>query len=144
MEVVASNGEVKRQVSSGQVAIGLTDSDDASEAIADGQPVRAALLDQTSVSGSPLGNLVIPNTVSLVRGGPNPEAAKRVIDFLLSPESLKMLAESCAQAPLRPGVAVPDNLSVLDGIVPMTVDYGACAERLDQIMPMLKEWVDQK
>ncbi len=144
VQIVSSNGEVKRQVSSGQVAIGLTDSDDASEAIADGQPVRAVLLDQTSSSGSPLGNLVIPNTVSLIRGGPNPEAAKNVIDFLASAESLEILAESCAQAPLRPGVAVPDNVVVLDGIVPMTVDYGACAERLTQIMPLLKEWVDQK
>lgn len=143
-QIVTSNGEVKRQVASGRVAVGLTDSDDAGEAIADGQPVRAVLLDQQAVSGDPLGNLVIPNTVSLIRGGPNPEGAKKVVDFLLSAESLKMLAQSCAQAPLRPGVGVPANVVSLDGIAPMKVGYAACAERLDRIMPMLKAWVGPK
>lgn len=144
VQIVTSNGEVKRQVASGRVAGGLTDSDDASEAIADGQPVRAVLLDQQAGEGGPLGNLVIPNTVSLIQGGPNPDGARRVVDFLLSAEALKMLAESCAQAPLRPGVAVPKNVVPLDGIAPMKVDYAACAERLDRIMPMLKTWVGQK
>ena len=143
VHIVTSNGEVKRQVASGQVAVGLTDSDDAAEAVADGQPVRAVLLDQIP-SASALGNLVIPNTVSLIRGGPNPEGAKRVADFLLSDESLTMLAESCAQAPLRPGVRVPDKVVSLDGIVPMKVDYAACADRLERIMPLLKEWVDRR
>ena len=143
VKIVASNGEVKRQVANGQVAVGLCDSDDASEAVADGQPVRAILLDQTASSGDALGNLVIPNTVSLIRGGPNPERAKKVVDFLLSTESLIMLAKSCAQAPLRPDVAVPANVIALDGIVPMKVDYGVSAQRLDSIMPMLKEWVDR-
>jgi len=144
VQIVTSNGEVKRQVSSGRVAVGLTDSDDAGEAIADGQPVRAVLLDQEGNSGDPLGNLVIPNTVSLVQGGPNPEGAKKVVGFLLSAESLKMLAESCAQAPLRPAVDVSAKVVTLDGIVPMKVDYAACAERLDRIMPMLKAWAGQK
>lgn len=143
VRVVASNGEVKRQVADGRVAVGLTDSDDAGEAIADGQRVRAVLLDQTSASGASLGNLVIPNTVSLIRGGPNPEGARQVIDFLLSAKSLGMLADSCAQAPLRPGVAVSKNVVALDGIVSMKVDYAACAQRLDRIMPALKEWVDR-
>ncbi|MCP4645247.1 MAG: extracellular solute-binding protein, partial [bacterium] len=53
--VVSSNGEVKRQVASGSVAVGLTDSDDAAEAMADGQPVRAVLLDQNGESAPPLG-----------------------------------------------------------------------------------------
>ncbi len=142
VKIVTSNGEVKRQVASGQVAVGLSDSDDASEAIADGQPVRAILLDQDASSGGALGNLIIPNTVSLLRGGPNPEGAKEVVDFLLSTESLAMLAKSCAQAPLRPDVAVPVNVIALDGIVPMEVDYGVAAQRLDSIMPMLKKWIE--
>lgn len=143
VQIVSSNGEVKRQVAGGRVAVGLTDSDDAGEAIADGQPVRAILLDQTADSGSPLGNLVIPNTLSLIAGGPNPEGAKQVFDFLLSDKSLRMLAESCAQAPLRPGIAVSDNVISLDAIVAMNVDYAASAQRLELIMPALKEWVDR-
>lgn len=141
VRVVSSNGEVKRQVASGSVAVGLTDSDDAAEAMADGQPVRAILLDQTGESAPPLGNLVIPNTVSLLQGGPNPDGARKVFDFLLSAEVQTMLAASCAQAPLDPAVAVPDNVVSLGGLVPMKVDYATCAEVLQRIMPRLDKWV---
>lgn len=142
--VVSSNGEVKRQVASGAVAVGLTDSDDAAEAMADGQPVKAILLDQTGSSATPLGNLVIPNTISLIQGGPNPEGAKKVFDFLLSPEVQIMLAESCAQAPLDPAVAAPDKVVSLDGIVPMKVDYATSAAVLDRIMPRIDKWVNRE
>jgi len=142
--IVSSNGEVKRQVASGLASVGLTDSDDAAEAIADGQPVRALLLDQTGESAPPIGNLVIPNTVSLIQNGPNPDSARKIFDFLLSPEVQTMLADSCAQAPLNPTVAVPDNVVSLKGIVPMNVDYATCAEVLQRIMPQLDKWVNQE
>jgi len=148
VQIVSSNGEVKRQVSAGIVAVGLTDSDDAAEAIKDGQPVRVVLLDQKATqerSGDkPLGTLVMPNTVSLIKGGPNPGDAKRVIDFLLSAEVQRMLAQSCAQAPLKPGVPVPRGVPSLDVVVPMNVDYVESAKHLERLMPMLKEWVEKK
>lgn len=143
VKILTSNGEVKRQVSSGQVAVGLSDSDDASEAIADGQPIRAVVLDQIGTGDTALGTLVIPNTVSLIAHGPNPSGARKVIDFLLSADSLTMLANSCAQAPLVPGVPIPESVVALDGIVAMDVDYAATAERLNRIMTILKEWVEQ-
>jgi len=145
VRVVSSNGEVKRQVADGQVALGLTDSDDAAEAIKDGQPVRVAFLDQ-SASGSdkPLGTLVIPNTLSLITGGPNPDGARRVFDFLLSSDVQRMLAESCAQAPLKPGVAAPPGVLSLDQIVPMKTDYTRAAEHLERLLPMLNEWAEKK
>ncbi|MDP7638890.1 MAG: extracellular solute-binding protein [Candidatus Hydrogenedentes bacterium] len=143
VRLVSSNGEVKRQVASGSVAVGLTDSDDAAEAMADGQPVRAILLDQAREPAPPLGNLVIPNTVSLIEGGPNPEDARKVFDFLLSAETQALLAASCAQAPLDPAVAVPDNVVSLGGLVPMKVDYATCAEVLQRIMTRLDTWVNQ-
>lgn len=142
VNIVTSNGEVKRQVASGQIAIGLTDSDDAGEAIKDGAPVRFVLLDQEG--GDPLGNLVMPNTVSLVRNSPNPDQAKRVVDYLLTPKVQRMLAESCAQAPLSPGMTVPEGVVSLDDVVPMDVDYAATATRLEEIMPYLKEWAESR
>lgn len=141
VRVVSSNGEVKRQVASGQIAVGLTDTDDAAEAAADGQPVRAVFLDQQGTAGPPLGSLIMPNTLSLVEGGPNPDGARRVFDALLSPDVQEMLAASCAQAPLTPGVEAPANVLSLERVVPMIVDYGAVANRLERIMPALKKWV---
>lgn len=142
VRIVASNGEVKRQVASGQVAVGLTDTDDAAEAIKDGQSVRAVFLDQRAVDGDALGTLVMPNTVSLIRGGPNPEGAKRVFDYLLTGKVQEMLAASCAQAPLSPDVTAAPGIVSLEGVVSMRVDYAAVAARLDAIMPELKVWAD--
>jgi iron(III) transport system substrate-binding protein len=148
VQIVASNGEVKRQVSSGAAAVGLADSDDAIEAIKDGQPVRIVFLDQvtdTEATGldHPLGTLVIPNTVSIIRGGPNVEGAKRVAGFLVSREAQRMLAVSCAQAPLTPGITADVRALDLNAIVPMRVDYGAIAQRLDALMPLLKKWSEE-
>lgn len=153
VQIVSSNGEVKRQVAGGQVAVGLTDSDDAAEAIKDGQPVRVVFLDQAlrvpdtrdeKKGGTPLGTLVIPNTLSLIKGGPNPDGARRVFDFLLSSDVQRMLAESCAQAPLKPGVTAPSGVLSLDRIVPMKTDYARAAEHLERLLPMLKEWAEKK
>lgn len=140
VQLGSSNGDVKRRVSSGQVAVGLVDTDDAAEAIAAGEPVRAVFLDQTNATNTPLGALIIPNTISLIRNGPNTEPARKVIDYLLSERVQVMLAQSCAQAPLRPNVSTPPGVLSLDGIVPMNVDYNAVAERLDKMMPLLKQW----
>ncbi len=142
LQVVSSNGEAKRQVAMGQAAVGLTDTDDVSEAIKDKQPVRAVFLNQAADSGQPLGNLVIPNTVSLIAGGPNRAGAEKVYDFLLSPAIQSMLAASCAQAPLTPGVPAPPGILPLDTVKAMRVDYGKVADRLDALLPRFKEWVD--
>lgn len=147
VRLVSSNGEVKRQVASGAVAVGLTDSDDAAEAIADGQPVRAVLLDQIATPEPPspaLGTLLVPNTVSLIRGGPNQTDAQRVLEYLLSEEAALMLAASCAQTPLRPDIEPPAGARPLTAIASMDVDYAKCAERLERLLPDLKTWVDRR
>lgn len=142
VQIISSNGEVKRQVASGQAAVGLADTDDAAEAIKDGQPVRAVFLDQEGEGAPPFGTLVLPNTLSLIRNGPNPEGAKKVFDFLLAPDVQMMLAKSCAQAPLSPGVEAPSGVLSMASVVPMRVDYAKVAKRLDAILPELKRWVE--
>jgi hypothetical protein len=46
----------------------------------------------------------MPNTVSLIKGAPNSENGKKLMDYLLSGETEAKLAVSCAQMPLHPGV----------------------------------------
>ena len=143
VRVVSSNGEVKRQVAAGTVAVGLTDSDDALEAIKDSQPVRIAeTWEVTSVDSASPGELVIPNTISLIRGGPNQYGAKRVADFLLSSAALRMLAETCGQSPLN-GERFAGSIDI-DGMKPLPVDYAATAARLERLMPELKTWAEGK
>lgn len=136
--IASSNGDVKKKVSTGEMQMGLTDTDDANEAVKEGAPVKAVFLDQNG-----FGNLIVPNTVSLIEGSPNNENGKKLIDFLLSPETEKMLAESCAQMPLHKGVVAPSTVPSLDNIVPMKVDYATVAKKSEQTKEYLKQWAGQ-
>jgi iron(III) transport system substrate-binding protein len=87
------------------------------------------------------GNLIVPNTVSLIKNSPNNKNGEKLMDFLLSAKTEEMLAESCVQMPLHKGVPVPANVPSLDSIIPMAVDYGTVAKKSGKIKQYLKEWV---
>jgi len=99
---VAGNAVARNLVMDGQMAICLTDTDDANGAFRKNKPVAMVYPDQQGI-----GTLLIPNTVCLIAGGPNPRGAKLLIEYLISLEVEGRLAQSpAAQIPLRPGVAV--------------------------------------
>lgn len=137
VKMLSSNGEVKRRVAAGEFAFGLTDTDDASVAMKEGKPVIVVYPDQDGA-----GTLIVPNAAVLIARGPNPENAKRFIDYLLTAPVEQSLAESeAAQMPLRPGVPVPPGVQCIGQIKALAVDYeklGACLEALSK--GWLKEW----
>lgn len=137
VKMISSNGEVRRRVAEGDCAIGIADSDDAFETMKDKKPVGVVYPDEKGI-----GTLLIPNATVLIDRSPNPEGAKRFIDFLLSPETETALAEGdAAQIPLRPGLKVPSYARTLEKLRPMKVDYGKLAAKLDEISHgFLKEW----
>lgn len=138
--IVSSNGEVRRQVASGECSVGITDTDDANVARIERKPVGIVFPDADGI-----GTLIIPNAAVLIAGAPHPEAARRFIDFLLAPETEQALAESeAAQMPVRPGLPSPAGLPALAGLKAMEVDYGSLAVLLEELSPgFLKEWVDR-
>lgn len=136
VRVASSNGEVKRLVSSGEVAFGLTDTDDAHEAVRSGAPVTMVYPDQER-----FGTLLMPTVAVLLKGAPHPEAGKRLMDCLVSAEVEERLAKSGAHMPLRSGVAVPKDLRTFDSVKAMAVDYAAVAETMQEIEPWLRQWV---
>ena len=79
-----------------------------------------------------------------IKGSPNSENGRRLIDYLLSRETEAKLAVSCAQMPLHKGVNTPDNMPSLDDILPMKIDYDKTAQKLEAIQIYLKEWVEGK
>jgi len=102
--VVPGNKQVAQAVAAGRFLVGLTDSDDAIGELKAGKPVAIVIPDR---DGHPaharLGTLFIPNTLMVIRGGPNPEGAKRLVDHLLSPDVERRLAEGGGyQIPLNP------------------------------------------
>jgi iron(III) transport system substrate-binding protein len=134
VKIVDGNSVVRDMVVRGEVKVGLTDTDDANVAIEDKQPLGMVFPDREGI-GVP----VMPNMVSLIAGAPHPEEGKRLIDFLLSPESERLLAVSDAvQIPLQPGVEHPPNLPALDSIKPMTLDYQRVADRLEEVIQRLQ------
>lgn len=136
--IATSNGDVKKRVVKGEVACGLTDTDDAYEAIKEGADVGIVFLDQGAI-----GSLVMPNTVNLIHHAPNPDNGKKLIDYLLSKKTEAKLAKSCAQMPLHAGVSIPSDVPSLDGIVAMKIDYGLTAHKLQEIQKYLKEWAEK-
>lgn len=136
--IATSNGDVKKRVVSGEVACGLTDTDDAFEALREGANIGIIFLDQQNGFGS----LIMPNTICLIRNSPNRKNAQKLADFLLSRETEAKLAVSCAQMPLHNGVEVPDNLLTLDNIIPMKTNYDETSRKLEEIQNYLKNWVE--
>lgn len=135
VRIASSNGEVKRLVANGEVAFGVADNDDASEALKEGAPVEVIYPDQDG-----MGTLLIPTSEVLIKGGPNSENGKKLIDFLLSAQAEKEMAERASHIPLRPGVEVPASVPKPGSIKLMQVDYGKVGETMERIQPLLREW----
>lgn len=138
--IAASNGDVKKRVMNGELAFGLTDTDDAFEAQKESDAVDFVFLDQ---QGSDIGTLIMPNALSLIKGCPNTENGKKLMNYLLSKETEIKLAKSCAQMPLIKGTELPDNVPSLDNIKSMNIDYDITSEKLRDIQPWLKQWAEQ-
>ncbi len=83
------NGESADLVAAGEFDFALVDSDDAVDRIRHGKPIDIVYPDQAE--GAP-GLLLIPNAVALIRGGPNFENAKKLIEFVISKETERKLA----------------------------------------------------
>jgi iron(III) transport system substrate-binding protein len=129
VRIVDGNSVVRDMVARGDVKTGLTDTDDVNVAIEDHQPIAMVLPDRDG-----LGVPVMPNMVSLIANAPHAEEGRRLIDYLLSPDVERQLAQSEAvQIPLHAGVPGPKNLPSIDTFKPMTLDYAQAASRVDAV-----------
>jgi iron(III) transport system substrate-binding protein len=134
VKIVPGNSVVRDMVARGEVKVGLTDTDDVNVALEDKQPVAMVFPDADG-----MGVPIMPNMVSLITNGPNPEAGKHLIDYLLSTDVEHMLAQSEAvQIPLHQGVEGPKNIPPLSSFKPMTLDYGKAAERVEDVTRRLQ------
>src|SRR5687767_493840 len=129
VRIVEGNSVVRDLVARGEVKTGLTDTDDVNVAIENGRPVGMVLPDKEG-----LGVPVMPNMVSLIAGAPHPEEARKLIDYLLSADVERQLAQSEAvQIPLHAGVPGPKNIPAIDTFKPMTLDYAKAASRVEDV-----------
>ncbi|MCC9606596.1 extracellular solute-binding protein [Blastopirellula sp. JC732] len=123
------NKQVAVAVGSGQIAFGLTDTDDAMGELRSGSPVAIVYPDQGE---GELGTLYIPNTLAILRNCPHPESARKLVDYLLQPEVEAALAAGpSAQIPLNPKVTAPPQIETPQTKRAMQVDFRAAADKWD-------------
>jgi iron(III) transport system substrate-binding protein len=135
--IMGGNKQVAQAVASGELAFGLTDTDDALAEVANGMPVAIVYPDQAE---GELGTLFIPNTLALIKGSEHPDAAQKLLDWLLSSDVERKLADGpSAQIPLRTGVAASDRVKTPEQVRPMEVDFGKAADKWDATARFLQQ-----
>lgn len=135
IQLLAGNKPVAVGVGQGKFAVGWTDTDDAITEVEAGRPVTILFPDAEG-----LGTLFIPNTVAVVRGGPNTEGARKLVDYLLSPDIETKLAEGPSrQFPLNPNVQVelPPALAAARTVKKMEVDFHKAADLWNDVQAFL-------
>lgn len=136
VQILSGNRQVAQAVGNGSLAIGWTDTDDAMAEIRAGRPARMLLLDGAE---GQTGALLLPNTAALVAGAPNPDAARRFLEFLRSPWVEEALAQGpSAQIPLGAGATVRPALPLAWDGPHMVVDYRAAARQWPELAQFLK------
>ncbi len=137
VKILSGNRQVAEAVAAGRIAFGLTDTDDAVVELESGMRVAIVFPDQQEGG---LGTLLIPNTLAIVRGGPNPAAARKLVDHLLSPQvEARLAAGPSAQIPLSPTLQAPERLGVPKPLRTMQVDFRAAADRWDEAARFLRD-----
>jgi iron(III) transport system substrate-binding protein len=152
VRIVSGNKQVAEGVGQEkpEFDVGITDTDDAIAEVKAGHPVAIIFPDRDGNPKYPrLGTLFIPNTVAILRGGPNPEGARQLVDYLLSAEVEKQLAEAeSRQIPLNPAVEVqlpeqiewPKHRGGRGTVTAMAVDFDKAADLWDEVQEFLKTY----
>jgi iron(III) transport system substrate-binding protein len=136
--VMGGNKQVARGVAEGELAFGLTDTDDAIVELESGQPVAIVFPDQQGDGA--LGTLLIPNTLAIIKGAQNRAAAERLVEYLLSPKVEKRLAAGpSAQFPLNPKVRTQSRVAPTAPLREMKVDFAQAAEKWDVAAEFLRD-----
>jgi iron(III) transport system substrate-binding protein len=143
VQVVAGNKQTATGVSEGKFAVGLTDTDDALIELNAGQPVAIIFPDRDGHPDHPrMGVLYIPNTVAVVKGGPNPTGAKKLVDYLLRAETEAKLATGGGfQIPLNPQARaeLPKALLAPTQAKAMAVDFEKAADLWAEAQAFLRD-----
>jgi iron(III) transport system substrate-binding protein len=98
--LVDGNSVVVKLVGLGEAWVGLTDSDDIIAGKREAMPIAALPINSET--------LVIPNTVGVIRGAPNTDAADRLYDYLLGPQvAERLVAEGALEGVSISNISVP-------------------------------------
>lgn len=127
-----SNSAAVRAVVAGRAKIALTDTDDVWVARRSGDSLELRYLDMGDG-----GTLLVPCSVAVLRGGPNPVGARKLVDFLVSAEVERMLARSDSRhVPVR--ASLRRELG-MDWPPESQVGFEAVADAMDEAAAAVRE-----
>jgi iron(III) transport system substrate-binding protein len=132
--VVSGNAHARDMVLMGVVKLCLTDTDDVVSAQDRGESIEMVFPDNEG-----MGTLLIPNTIALIKDGPNAEQGKQLIDFILSRDVEQLLANSSsAQLPVRSGISPREEVAAITSVKIMHVDFEKAYEHIVQANDFIK------
>jgi iron(III) transport system substrate-binding protein len=135
VQVLSGNKQVATAAGSGQIAFGLTDTDDAMGEIDAGSPVTIVYPDREPGG---LGTLFIPNTLAIIKRSRHQKEAEALADHLLSPEVEAALARGpSAQIPLLKSTNVAARVETPRTVLAMEVDFEKAAKLWDRTAAFL-------
>ncbi len=136
-QVLGGNKQVALAVAGGQLAWGLTDTDDALSQIEAGMPVAIVYPDQAQDG---LGVMAIPNTLAILKDCPHPEQARALREYLLTPKIETALANGpSGQVPLHPAATASKRLRPLSELRLQAVDWNKAADAWPAAMKVIRE-----
>lgn len=131
-KIFDGNSATVRAVAEGRADFAWTDNDDVWAARRAGWS-----MDYIAPDMGDGGTLLIPGTVALLRGAPNPEGAKRLFDHLISAEVERRLAESDWKSiPVRAELQKEMGLSLPPR---SNVTFDAAADAMDTAVAAVRE-----
>ncbi|MCH8243892.1 MAG: extracellular solute-binding protein [Planctomycetes bacterium] len=136
--IVDGNSAAVRSLLTGRRKIAATDTDDVWVAQArQAFDAGVASIDLRYLDMGDGGTLLIPCSVAIVKGAPHPQAARRLVDYLVSAEVERLLAQSGSR-----NVPVREHLRAELGMAwpPETkVDFNAVADAMDEAVAAARE-----
>ncbi len=148
VHIAPGNKQVAEWVGQGRtpdgqkVVVGITDTDDTMEELDARNPVAMIFPDGDRPKTDKMGTLFIPNTLCILKGSPNPQGARQLVDYLLSAEVEARLAESAShQIPLNPNVKanLPKEMEPAATAKPMDVDFNKATDAWDEAYKFLTD-----
>jgi iron(III) transport system substrate-binding protein len=135
VQIFSGNKQVATAVGSGQIAFGMTDTDDAMGEIDAGSPVQIIYPDRAL---GEIGTLFIPNTLAIMKGSSHQKAAEALADHLLSPSVESALARGpSAQIPLLKSTDAQARVETPRTVHAMEADFPAAAKLWDKVAAFL-------
>ena len=128
--ILSGNKQVAQAVASGQVAWGITDTDDAVIEKDARRPVAIVFPDQEPDQP---GTLRIPNTFAVLKNAPHPNAATTLADYIVTAKTEDRLAMGdSSQLPISSQSEYRPRVMPKTPVRWMKVDFEAAAENWDQ------------